>query len=133
MNALSSAYLAKFHLPISNLSYQKGTYYTGISVFNSLPSQINELCYNRNKFKRSLKNFLYFHSFYALDEYFSSNKILNNWIKIDQLDVTCFIISLFTAKHFSIVSTSIFRSFRIIVDLFHVLYCPGSMCVGVTV
>ena len=27
----------------------------------------------------------------------------------------------------------IFRSLRIIVDLFHVLYCSGSMCVSVTV
>ena len=32
-----------------------------------------------------------------------------NWIKIDQLDVTCFIISLFTAQHVSNVSTAIFR------------------------
>jgi hypothetical protein len=55
------------------------------------------------------------------------------WIKIDQLDVTCFIISLFTAQHVSNVSTSIFRSLRLIVDLFRVLYCSGSMCVGVTV
>ena len=31
------------------------------------------------------------------------------------------------------VSTSIFRSLRLIVDLFHVLYCSGSMCFGVTV
>ena len=32
---------SNLHLPISNLSvYQKGTYYTGIRVFNSLPSQI---------------------------------------------------------------------------------------------
>ena len=45
----------------------------------------------------------------------------------------CFIISLFTAQHFSNISTSIFRSLRLIVDLFHVLYCSGSMCVGVTV
>ena len=45
----------------------------------------------------------------------------------------CFIISLFTAQHVSNVSTSIFRSLRIIVDLFHVLYCSGSMCVGVAV
>ena len=58
---------------------------------------------------------------------------LNSWIKIDQLDVTCFIISLFTAQHVSNVSTSIFGSLRLIVDLFHVLYCSGSMCVGVTV
>ena len=55
------------------------------------------------------------------------------WIKIDQFDVTCFIISLFTAQHVSNFSTSIFRSLRLIVDLFLVLYCSGSMCVGVTV
>ena len=50
-----------------------------------------------------------------------------------QTYVTCFIISLFTAQHVSNVGTSIFRSLRLIVDLFHVLYCSGSMCVGVTV
>ena len=58
---------------------------------------------------------------------------LDIWIKIDQLDVTCFIISLYTAQHVSNVSTSIFRSLRFIVVLFRVLYCSGSMCVGVTV
>jgi len=57
----------------------------------------------------------------------------DSWIKTDQLDVTCFIISVFTAQHFSNVSTSIFRGLRLIVDLFHMLYCSGSMCVGVTV
>jgi len=67
---------SNLHLPISNLSvYQKGTHYTGIRVFNSLPSQIKELCHNRNQFKHALKNFLYFHSFYTLDEYFSCNKV----------------------------------------------------------
>ena len=35
-------------------------------------------------------------------------------------------------QHVSNVSTSIFRSLRLIVDLFRVLYCSGSMCVGVT-
>ena len=50
------------------------------------------------------------------------------WIKTDQLDVTCFIISLFTAQHVSNVSTSIFRSLRLIVDLFHVLYCVVLYC-----
>ena len=54
-------------------------------------------------------------------------------IKIDQLYVTCFIISLFTAQHVSNVSTSIFRCLRLTVRLFHVLYCSGSMCVGVKV
>ena len=64
------------HLPIFNLSvYQRGTYYTSIKVFNCLPSQIKDLSHNRNQFKRALKNFLYFNSFYTLDEYFSYNKI----------------------------------------------------------
>ena len=56
-----------------------------------------------------------------------------NRINIDQLYVTCFIISLFTAQRVSNVSTSIFRSLWLIVDLFYVLYCSGSMFVGVTV
>ena len=33
---------SNLHQPISNLStYQKGTYYSGIKVYNSLPTQIN--------------------------------------------------------------------------------------------
>jgi len=64
------------HLSISNLSvHQKGTYCSGIKVFNSLPSQIKDLSHNGNQFKGALKNFLYFHSFYTLDEYFSCNRI----------------------------------------------------------
>jgi hypothetical protein len=55
------------------------------------------------------------------------------WIKIDQLDVTRFIISLFTAQYVSNVGTFIFRSLRLIADLSHGLYCSGLMCVGVTV
>ena len=62
-----------------------------------------------------------------------SDLFIHHRIKIDQLDVTRFIISRFTAQHVSIVSTSIFRSLPLIVDLFHVLYCSGSICVGVTV
>jgi len=36
------------------------------------------------------------------------------WIKRDQLDVTCFIISLFNAQHVSDVNTSILRNLRLI-------------------
>ena len=39
---------------------------------------------------------------------------LDNWIKIDQLDVTCFITSLFNSQHVSNVSTPILRSLRLI-------------------
>jgi len=67
---------SNLHLPTSNLSvYQKGTNYSGIRVFNSLPSQTKDLSHNRSQFKHGLKNFLYFHSYYTLDEYFSCNRI----------------------------------------------------------
>jgi len=39
---------------------------------------------------------------------------VHSWIKRDQLDVTCFIISLFNAQHVSDVNTSILRSLRLI-------------------
>jgi hypothetical protein len=39
---------------------------------------------------------------------------LDTWIKIDQLDVACFIISLFTAQHVSDINSSILRSLRLI-------------------
>ena len=38
----------------------------------------------------------------------------DSWVKRDQLDVTCFIISLFNAQHVSDVNTSILRSLRYI-------------------
>jgi len=39
---------------------------------------------------------------------------LDSWIKRDQLDVTCFIISLFNAYHVSDINTSILRTLRLI-------------------
>jgi len=39
---------------------------------------------------------------------------LDSWVKRDQLGATCFIITLFSAKHVSDVSTSILRSLRLI-------------------
>ena len=50
------------------------------------------------------------------------NEYMCIWVKIDQLDVIRFIILPFTAQRVSNVSTSIFRSLRLTVDLFHVLY-----------
>ena len=49
-------------------------------------------------------------------EVLSCEKLIQfyNWIKRDQLDVTCFIISLLNAQHVSDVNTSILRSLRLI-------------------
>lgn len=69
---------SSLHQPLSNLSiYQKGAYYTGIRVFNSLPPQIRELSHNRHHFKHILKEFFYTHSFYTLDEYFNCKTAYN--------------------------------------------------------
>jgi hypothetical protein len=66
---------SNLHQPLANLTaYQRGTYYYGIKVFNRLPSQIKDLSANRNQFRCAVENFLYSHSFYTLDEYFSYNK-----------------------------------------------------------
>ena len=43
-----------------------------------------------------------------------SKCIFSSWIKWGQLDVTCFIISLFNAQHVSDVNTSILRRLRLI-------------------
>lgn len=63
---------SSLHQCPSKLSvYQRGAYCTGIRVFNSLPPQIKEVSHKRQQFKCILKEFLYTHSFYTLDEYFN--------------------------------------------------------------
>ena len=64
-----------FHLPISNLTkYQKGAYYTGIKIFNYLPTHIKNVANEIQVFKKTLKRFLLYNSFYSVDEYFNANK-----------------------------------------------------------
>ena len=67
-----------FHMPEANLAiFQKGAYYSGITIFNSLSTEIKVLS-DHMKFKTALKHVLYLHSFYTLDEYF------NRWYVIDK-------------------------------------------------
>ena len=55
-------------LPLENLGiYQKGVYYSGIKIFNSLPHNIKKFSNNLRTFKSALKRFLYVNSFYSLD------------------------------------------------------------------
>jgi hypothetical protein len=57
--------------PQANLSvYQKGAYYSGVKIFNKLPSNIKNVNGNITKFKTTLKRFLYTNSFYTLEEFF---------------------------------------------------------------
>jgi len=65
------------YLPQANFTiYQKRASYSGIKIFNNLPSEIKNVAGNQKKFKIALKKFLYTYSFYTLEEYFSQL-----WIK----------------------------------------------------
>jgi len=59
------------HQPTLNLTgYQQGTYYSGLMIYNNLPSRIKQLSDDAKNFELQLKKFLYRHSLYSLEEYF---------------------------------------------------------------
>jgi hypothetical protein len=56
----------KLHL--HNLScFQKGTFYAGIKIFNSLPPSVTNLKNDKAKFKTTLRKNLHTSSFYLVD------------------------------------------------------------------
>ena len=67
VNMDMNLYLPQAHLTI----YQKGAYYSGITFFNNISSEIKNVAGNQKKFKIALKKFWYTYSFYTLEEYFS--------------------------------------------------------------
>ena len=63
-----------FHVPsVSLTKVQKGVYYSGITLFNSLPLNIKKVAHNINKFKHELRKFLMENSFYSVEEYIDRN------------------------------------------------------------
>ena len=123
------------HWPFTRISQKTGRYFGVVVTAEKIPETDSVFGALQTVHRQIYKG--WFNEFrIKVVLFISCRKIydfLDSWIKIDQFDVTCFIISLFNAQHVSNVSTSIFRRLRLIVDLFHVLYCSGSMCVGVTV
>jgi len=60
------------YVPTANLAiYQKGVYYSGIKIYDHLPTAIKDLSGDKNKFKLALKRYILHNSFYCLEEYFS--------------------------------------------------------------
>ena len=52
------------YVPTTNLTtYQKGVYYSGIKIYNHLPTAIKDLSGDKNKFKLALKRYLLHYSF----------------------------------------------------------------------
>jgi hypothetical protein len=61
------------YVPTANLTiYQKGIYYSGIKIYNHLPTAIKDLSDDKNKFKLALKRYILHNSFYSLEEYFNT-------------------------------------------------------------
>jgi hypothetical protein len=60
------------HQPASTLTgCQQQIHYSAVRVYNNLPPHIKKLSDDTKNFKLQLKIFLYLHSFYSLEEYFS--------------------------------------------------------------
>jgi hypothetical protein len=67
------------HLPAANLTiFQNGVWYSGIKVYNRLPTNIKQSSNNKPKFKMALKRFVFKNSFYTLEEYYNWNKNLGS-------------------------------------------------------
>jgi hypothetical protein len=71
-HSVNKRYKTNLHLPIANLTkFQKGTYYSGIKIFNNLPHNIKYLANETKLFWNALKRFLLIHYFYNSEEYFN--------------------------------------------------------------
>ena len=61
------------YVATANLAmYQKGVYYSGIKIYINLPTAIQDLSGDKNKFKLDLKRYLLHNSLYTLEEYFNT-------------------------------------------------------------
>jgi hypothetical protein len=61
------------YIPKANLAiYQKGVYYSGIKIYNHLPTAIKDLSCDKDKFKLALKRYILHNSFYSLEKYFNT-------------------------------------------------------------
>jgi len=67
--------ISNLHPPPSKLTVsQRRPYYSGTKAFNNLPTHVKNLLQTKKQFKQALKEFLHFHSFYSLNEFYNYNK-----------------------------------------------------------
>ena len=67
----NTRYNDNLHSPTTNLKLvQNGVLYSGIKIFNRLPTSIKSLSKDPKHFKNKLKNFLLEHTLYSLNEYY---------------------------------------------------------------
>jgi hypothetical protein len=56
--------------------YRKGVYHMAVRIYNALPNTLKVISEDTQKFKNNLREFLYFNSFYILDEFLGDNYII---------------------------------------------------------
>jgi hypothetical protein len=62
------------HIPITHLSsHQRGVYYSGVKLFNTLLTNISDLKNDKNQFRIVLRSYL-LNSFYSIDEFIEHAK-----------------------------------------------------------
>jgi hypothetical protein len=56
MHTINTRQNNNLYVPAANLTvYQKGVYYSGIKIFNHLPTTLKNLSHDKNKFQTALK------------------------------------------------------------------------------
>jgi hypothetical protein len=71
IHSINTRHKHDLHQPRTNLtSHQKGAYYAGIKLFNTLPDSIISLNHDIKVFKPALKDYLLSHS-YSIEEFTS--------------------------------------------------------------
>ena len=73
VHKINTRQTSNLYLPTTNLTiYLKGVYYSGIKIYNHLPTAIKDLSGDKNKFKLALERYLVCNSLYSLEEYFNT-------------------------------------------------------------
>jgi hypothetical protein len=68
----------QLHISITHLSsYQRRVYYSGVKLFNTLPTNISVLKNDKNQFSIVLRSYLLRNSFYSIDEFIEHAKSTN--------------------------------------------------------
>jgi hypothetical protein len=71
---MNTCHKLDFHVPLVSLSkVQQRVYYSGITLFNSLPHNIKQVAHDSNKFKHKLTKVLIINSFCSAEVYLDRN------------------------------------------------------------
>jgi hypothetical protein len=70
VNMINRRHNEHLHIPVMHLSsYQRGVYYSGVKLFNTLPTNILALKNDKNQFRMVLHSYLLRNSFYSIAEF----------------------------------------------------------------